>query len=251
MPESLVASMLPPEEFGRYLAVGTNDRPRGPAMFFQLKADFQSDYFDLSGLDQRCVPHSGGSPKRSVYLAIYRVLENVPLDAIGSLWLVTAHGSALELPQSREAPEFPGKYHLYQEICPVHPLIASSLGPDEFRRFLTDTSKPVSVPRICFVDLELGGLADDPECGDEAALPYHDMPHARECLAELQQGDGKQIKIVDRISQQSILFRCVKSGFVIGDQEQILYYPYPSPEDFQSKYYKWWRCANDTEIERS
>jgi len=251
MPESLVVSMLPPEEFGRYLATGTHKRPHGQAMFFQLKPDLQTDYFDLSDIDQRCVPHPDGQPKHSVYLAIYRVLENIPMEAIGSLWLVTAHGCALELPQSQPPSEFPGKYHLYQEICPVHPLIASSFAPDEFCRFLTDTSKPVSVPRICFVDLELGDLAEDPVHGDETGLPYHDMHHVRDCLAELQPDNGKQTKTVDRISRQSIIFRCIKSGFIIGDHERTLYYPYPSREEFQSKYYKWWRCANDNEVARS
>ena len=115
---------------------------------------------------------------------------------------------------------------------------------------MTDRSQPVSVPRICFVDLDLGGLADNPSAFDETGLPYHDMDHTRDCLAELQHGTGKQTKIVDRDSHQSIPFRCVKSGFMVGDQEGILYYPYPSQEELESKYYQWWRCANDAELVR-
>lgn len=34
LPEALIASMLPPEEFGNYLAVGTKKRTRGQAIFF-------------------------------------------------------------------------------------------------------------------------------------------------------------------------------------------------------------------------
>jgi hypothetical protein len=249
-PESLAASMLPPEEFGKYLATGIHGRPHGPAIFVQLRSDFESEYFDLSNIDRRCVRHANGSPKHSVYMAIYRVLENVPLAAMKSLWLVTAHGTVLEIPQSQEAPETSGAYHLYQEICPVHPLIASTLGPAKFCRHMTDTSRTVSVPRICFVDLDLGGLAYNPSAYDEVGLPYHDMDHTRDCLDQLQRGTGKQTKIVDRDSEHSLLFRCVKSGFVIGDQEGMLHYPYPSPEEFQSKYYKWWHCANDMEIAR-
>jgi len=248
IPESLVVSMLPPEEFGKYLATGTRKRPHGQAIFFQLKPDFQSDYFDFSDLDQRCVPHPDGRPKHSVYLGIHRVLENVPLDAIQSLWLATMHGRVLELQQGELPLESASKYHLYREICPVHPLIASSLAPDEFRRFITDTSRPVSVPRICFVDLDLGVLADDPVGGSKRNLPYHDLDHIRDCLMELLPDTGKQTKTVDRISQRSILYRCVKSGFFVGDQKGMLYYPYLSRDEMESKHYDWWRCANDAEL---
>ena len=250
IPESLVVSMLPPEEFGKYLATGTRKRPHGQAIFFQLNPDFESDYFDFSDIDQRCVSHPDGRLKHSVYLGIYRVLENVPLDAVQSLWLTTRHGRVLELQQGELLSEFPGAYHLYQEMCPVHPLIASLLGPDEFRQFITDTSRPISVPRICFVDLDLGELADNPSGGSTMGLPYHGLDHVRDCLAELLPGNGKQTKTVDRIYQQSILYRCVKGGFFVGDQERMLHYPYPSREEMEGEHYDWWRCANDTEIER-
>ncbi len=249
IPESLVASMLPPEEFGAYLATGTRKRPHGEAMFFQLKRDLESDYFELSDVDKRCVPHPDGQPKHSVYLAIYRVLENVPLDAIESLWLITAHGRALELVQ-RELPPPPREnYHLYQELCPVHPLIASSLSPDKFCRLITDTRKPISVPRICFVELQLGCLTDDPSSGGSLDLPYHNIDHIRACLNELRADTGKQTKTVNRISQQVIIYRCVKGGFFVGDGEKMVHYPYPTREELESEHYAWWRCANDTEIE--
>jgi len=251
VPESLVVSMLPPEEFGAYLATGTQKRPHGQAMFFQLKQGFQSDYFDLSSIERRCVPHPDGRPKHSVYLAIYRVLEHVDLEAIDSLYLTTAHGRVLELQQGELRCEPPGKYHLYQEICPVHPLIASSLGPDEFRRSITDTSRPISVPRICFVELELACLAQDPVSGSATGLPYPAIDHIRDCLAELRPQTDKQTKTVDRISRQSVLFRCIKGGFFVGDQERMLCYPYPSLEELERKHYAWWRCANDGEIERT
>jgi len=240
--------MLPPEKFGEYLATGTQKRPHGQAMFFQIKQDFVSDYFDFSNIKDRCVPHSDGRPKHSVYLAIYRVLEHVPLDAIGSLYLTTAHGRTLELKQAQVPTEPPSHRHLYQEICPVHPLIASSLAPEQFCKFITDTSRPVSVPKICFVELELGDLAKDPS-GNGTGLPYRHIGHIRNCLAELKPDGEKQTKTVDRLSRPSILFRCIESGFYIGDQQKIFYYPYPTREELAGKYYAWWRCANDAEIE--
>jgi len=252
IPESLVASMLPPEQFGRYLATGTRKRPHGQAMFFQVSPEFQSDFFDLPGAERRCVPHPDGQPKHSVYLGIYRVLEHVPREALGSLFLVTAHGLVLEVRPGGPPAEPSGPaYHLYQELAPVHPLIASSLGPREFCRSISDPARPVHVPRLCFVELDLGELADDPVHGDGAALPYPNLPHIRSCLGELQPAGRKETKTVDRLGRQGLIYRCVKPGFYVGDAQGVLYYPYPSREDLEGKYYAWWHCANDAELEQT
>ena len=47
-PEALVASMLPPEDFCKYLAVGTEKRAHEHAILFQISPDLKSDYFKLS-----------------------------------------------------------------------------------------------------------------------------------------------------------------------------------------------------------
>jgi len=244
IPESLVASMLPPSQFGTYLAVGTHKRTRGQAIYFDLKGDFHSDYFDLSSVPERCVPDAAGRPKHSVYLAIYRVLEHVPLEAVNSLWLVTRDGRVLELKPTDSPSESPGKYHLYQEICPVHPLIASALNPQEFCRFITDPHRPIHVPKMCFMELELDELADNPQTGQARNLPYAYFDHMRDCLLELGMSGDKPVKTVDRIRPQECYYRCVKGGFYLGDQERILHYTFPSHEDLNSKYYDWWRSVN-------
>lgn len=248
LPESLVASMLPPQEFGAYMATGTKKQSSGQAMFFTLKPDFKSDYFDMANIGSRCVPHANGEPKHSVYLAIYRVLEHVPLEAIESLWLVTAHGRCMELKQGPVA-EKPGtKYHLFREIVPVHPMIASSLGAADFCKFITDPAKAVHVPRICIVELDLAGLADDPAHGKGENLPYQHLNHIRSCLQELA---VKRIKTVDRTQRQSVMYRCIKGGFFIGDQNKVLSYPFPTLDELEVKYDAWWRCANDSELQWS
>lgn len=239
IPESLVASMLPPAEFGRYLAVGTRKQARGQAMFFDLQGEFPSDYFDFLAVHQRCVPHADGLPKHSLYLGIYRVMERVPLEFVNHLWLVTPNARLLELEPGEMPKEFPGKYHLYQEICPVHPLIASSLGPDDFCRFITDPEGPIYVPKICFAELELSELATDPRYGRAEDLPYPHFDHLRGCFMGLEDDTGKHTKTVDRIHPQDFPYRYVKSGFFLGDQKGLIYYPYPSREELASKYFFW------------
>jgi len=251
IPESLVASMLEPEEFGAYLATGTRKRPHGQAIFFKLSPDFESEYFDTAGVGERCVPHPDGRPKHSLYLAVYRVLEHVPLEAIQQLYLATAHGRVLGIEPAAEPQEPAAKYHLYQELAPVSPLIASSLSPEAFCGHITDPARPIHVPRICFVELDLGEMATDPASGTGAGLPYPNIEHIRDCVCELAPAGEKQTKTVDRIGRRGLIYRSVKTGFYVGDRQGMLYYPFPARQALEGEQYAWWRCANDAELEHS
>jgi len=244
IPEALVVSMLPPTEFGTYLAVGTRKRSRGRAMFLELDPGFRCDFFPLADVEQRCVPHADGQPKRSVYLGIYRVLEHVPRHAMRDLYLVTPDGRVLKLAPEPQAPEAGPGLHLYQEICPVHPLIASTLSPTKFTRFITDPARNVSVPRICFADLQLGELAEDPVGGDRDGLPYENLDHVRDCLMELRRQPEKHTKTVDRLQPQTFPYRAIESGFFIGDPDGVTYYRFPTPQELDRDHHDWWRSVN-------
>ncbi len=245
IPESLVVSMLPAQEFGSYLAVGTKKRANEQAMYFELSGDFESEYFDLQGAIKLCQPHEDGQPKHSVYVSTYRVLEHVPLELIGNLWLVTSNGLALELKQGPLPTKNERIHHLYQELCPVHPLIASSLGPPEFCKFITDPKVRVSVPKICFLDLRLGTVPDKPEKSDQGDLPYRNIRHIWSCVLELTE-KNKTTKTVNRTHFPRVFYRCIKSGFYIGDQNTILYYPFPSIEELEKEHHRWWKWAQES-----
>jgi len=235
LPEALVASMLPPEEFGKYLAVGTKKRSRGEAIFFGLRPGFESRYFNLARAAEQCVPHPDGEPKHSVYLAIYRVLEHIPREALGNLYLVTRDGRVLELHQATPPPEDTEEYHLYDELCPVHPLIVSKLSPSRFSRFITDPKQPIHVPRICFAEIELP---------DPGALPNPAFgEHLQDCLTQLD-STGKSSKTVDRIHRPAGWGRRFKNGFFVGDPTGIIYYPFPTLDELEGRYYQWWRSAS-------
>jgi hypothetical protein len=243
VPESLIVSMLPPPEFGTYLAVGTRKHSRGQAMFFEVAPDFRHPFFDIDSAARRCVPHADGRPKHSVYVAVYRVLEHVPLEAIGSLWLATRDGRLLELPPALAAGSA-GKFHLYQEICPVHPRIASLMQPAEFCRFITDPARPFHVPRICLAELDLAELADDPEYGRADDLPYVNLSHLRECLMDLERREGAGTKTVDRTTSAEFSYRLVHGGFWLGDPSGARQYPFPSRARLDKEHHDWWRSAN-------
>lgn len=240
-PESLIASHLPPIDFGNYLSVGTKKRIHGQNIFFEIDPGKMKD-IPFAYLEKELQPYPNGEPKRSVFFSIYRCLERTPLSALKNLYLSTDDGKVLEIPSSDfEEPET-DETHLYQQFNPITTRVASKLSPGRFIRFLTDTSKPVSAPKVFFAELLLNELAVDPNAPLNT-LPYPNPDHLRDCLKKLNETKGKRTKTVLRFLQGDLNFRTVKTGFFIGEQDRFLYYPFPSINELEEKHYVWWRSA--------
>jgi hypothetical protein len=240
-PESLVASHLPPTDFGNYLAVGTRKRLRGQAIFIELDPERLED-LPREFMKKKLVPYETGEPKRSVYLSIYRVLEHTPLEAMKNLYLVTDDGKVLELKNGSYKPDERDLIHLYQQFNPISTRVASKLSPPEFIHFLTDVGKAVSAPRISMVELKLNKLAR------QADAPLHDLPypnpdHLRDCLSTLMASEERLTKTVIRQFKGDLSFRTIRTGFFVGDQKDYRYYPFPTAEELEGTYYSWWRSA--------
>ena len=244
IPEALIASMLTPEEFGVYYAVGSAKKSRGQAVFFEVDPNFRHDYFHIEEGLRRCVPHEDGSPKRSIYISVYRALEHVSLDAIQKLYLVTQDGRVLGLESSEDFPKDTDGLHLYQEIAPVHPRVVSTLGPRDFYELIVKSpTSLLSLPAICFAELRLGELATDPERADVRDLPYSNVGHLRQCLIDLKV-KTVHTKMVNRVQPASFPYRTIKSGIFVGNGDRLRHYPMPSQQELRSKHYRWWRSAN-------
>lgn len=245
MPEALIASMLSAEEFGLYYAIGSDRTMHDQAIFIELDPDFRSDDFRIEEGLARCVPHEDGSPKKSVYISVYRVLERLPLSALKKLYLVSAHGEVLGLDPCDNLPQDDEAAYLYQEIAPVQPLVVSSLGPKAFADFISqDEDNFVHLPAVAFVELRLGNLAANPEHGSIDDLPYDSIPHLRECLIEVRTKET-QTKMVHRVHAVEFPYRMIKSGlFISKSGEKLLYFPMPSRDQLRGEYYRWWRSAN-------
>ena len=243
IPEALIASELSPEEFGAYYAVGTQKKSRGQAIFFEIDPKFRSDFFNIEAGIKRCTPHEDGSPKASIYISVYRALENIPMTAVEKLYLTTQDGRTLGLEKSEKLPEDGNGLHLYREVSPVSPLVVSSLGPDRFYELIVkEPTSLVKLPAVCFAELRLDDLADDPRNGAVGDLPYKNMEHLRNCLVSLKT-KSVMTKMVDRLPTNGIPFRTVKNGFFVGNQKQLLYFPLPEEKELVEKHYQWWRSA--------
>ncbi|MGD2103608.1 MAG: hypothetical protein PVJ55_00650 [Anaerolineae bacterium] len=243
IPEALIASMLTPQEFGVYYAVGTTKKARGQAIFFEVDPEFRHDCFPIEEGIRRCVPHEDGSPKASIYISVYRVLEHVPLHALGKLYLVTADGRVLGLDATHTLPETAEGLHLYQEIAPVTTLVVSSLSPRPFYELIVkDPNILLRLPAICFAELRLGELATDPERGNIGDLPYSRVDHLRQCLIALAT-KTVDAKMVNRTEPATFSYRTISSGIFLGNEVDLLFYPFPSSQELRIHHYRWWRSA--------
>lgn len=244
IPEALIASMLSPEEFGVYYATGTKKKSRGQAIFVEVDPSFRHEYFQVDEGIHRCVPHEDGSPKRSIYISVYRVLEHLDLKALQKLYLATSDGRVLGLDPKWECPADTLGLHLYKELVPVTPLVVSSLGPCAFHDLIgKNPTTLLTLPAVAFVELQLGELALDPEFGAVGNLPYSNIDHLRECLLDLKTKTVNS-KMVDRASPATFPYRTIKGGFYVGNYEDLIWFPMPSQDDLRANHYAWWRSAN-------
>lgn len=243
IPEALIASELSPEEFGAYYAVGTTKKSRGQAIFFEIDPKFRSDFFNIEAGIKRCVTHEDGTPKASIYISVYRALENIPMSAVEKLYLTTQDGRTLGLAKNEKLPDDGKGLHLYREISPVAPLVVSSLGPNRFFDLIVkEPTSLVKLPAVCFAELRLDELAEDPQNGAVGDLPYRNMEHLRSCLMSLKT-KSIMTKMVDRLPTYGIPFRTIKNGFYVGNQKNRLFFPLPAENDLVKDHYQWWRSA--------
>jgi hypothetical protein len=241
-PEALIGSMLPPSEFGAYLATGTRKRNKGQAIYFELDLGTVKDLFDMEYLNRRCVAQPDGSPKHTVYLSVYKVLETIPMKAFRNLYLATDHGIVLELTKAayEKNKEIKQNLHLYQELCPVTPQVASDLTPPEFLKVLTDASMQIRFPKLFFVELKLGELAANPLTGSAEHLPYSHVGHLRDCL-EILKKEEKKMKTVVRFYNGDLLYRSIASGFYLGAKDDMIFYRYPAMSELEKSNYDFFR----------
>lgn len=244
--EALIASMLGPYDFGAYMATGSRKTASEQLVFAEIEGDFGSD-FDWDYAHRSCVPHPDGSPKHSVYLSVYRVLERIPLNCLLNLYLTTRDGRSLELTKGEIPPPMYWKgYALYKELCPVTPLVASSLPPEPFARYLVDPSNKISVPAILFADVRIIDLDNMEHTGNIGGLYDHGgNEHVRACFEEIKMHPGKRSKTIDRSYSSKFSYQSIGQGlFFASYKDGIIFYPMPERDEIRHSHYEWGRSAN-------
>ena len=241
--EALVASQLEPIQFGAYMATGSKRGSEEQIIFIEVDGDF-GDHFDWGFAKERCVPHANGDPKHSVYMGVYRVLEHIPLDSLKALYLTTRDGRTLELAKGAyEAADSGRGYYVYQELCPINPVIVSVLDPKKFSASICDPSSKVHVPHLVFTDLKVINFDDEVNTGNIGSMYDRRRGHLMECIAAVQGKDKKPNKTFTRTNVESFSFQIINHGLYASDGKNLVMYKMPSIEEIKQIDYDWGRSA--------
>lgn len=213
-------------------------------MFFEVAGEF-GEYFDWQYAKDRCVPHPGGEPKHTLYLSVYRTLENIPLQQLQGLYLTTRDGRSLRLQRGTMPGREERRFHLYQELCPVHPLVVSTLSPGDFAGFMTDPARTkITVPAIVFTDVKMVDLSTDGPTGNIGPAYDRNSDHLHDCIHEVEQLAAKPTKTVYRSNIERFSFQVINSGVFVGNRsEDPLFYPMPDLNTLHNQHYDWARSA--------
>ena len=246
--EALIASQLSPEAFAAYMSVGARKGSAEALIFICINKE--NGPFCWKEARQKCVPHADGRPKRSFYLSIHRVLENLDLETMGDLYLVTRDGRCLALQRPGigggecQMPEDWDGIGLYKELCPVHPLVVSCRPPGDFGAYMTSPDNRVSVPSLLFADLRIVTTPEQSQVGSRVGTLFdRRMEHLKSCIEEVQQRRDKGAKIVDRSYASRFSYGLIKNGVYLCRGQQCLFWPMPSRDILKETAYDWGRSA--------
>ena len=233
---ALVASNLRPEEFGRHYTIGSSRYYHGQVIFAQIQDDYRHEFFPIDRLLEEVVPNPAGRPKRTKFIATYRVLEHIDLSAFMDLYITSVAGVVLRLKQAPyERTHRPGFIRTYQEICPFSTILLSHMSPPEFGHFITDPAQPKSAPEVMFtqIDFDIDEFLKQLEGNPFHTSPIPNVhPHKlRDQIYEIRANPEKRIK---GISLDSVLGRIsflkLRTGFWIASQKGNIFYPIPDNE---------------------
>lgn len=240
--QALIASQLEPRHFGSYMATGKKNGSFERIIFIEVEGEF-GDYFDWEYSKERCVLHDDGRPKNSVWISVYRALEHTPLSAMKSMYLVTTDGRALELEKSEYGAPKNTQYYVYNELCPITPLVVSRLDPHDFAAYMTNPKVKVSVPKVIFADLKTIDLDNPVITGNIGATYDRNLDHFKDCVNAVLDDPNKMNKNVERSHSESFSYNIINRGIYVGEGDNLVFYPMPNIEELRQTHYDWARSA--------
>lgn len=244
---ALVASNLPPEEFGRHYTIGSSRYFHGHVIFAEIDNTYRHPYLEIDKYLEDVKPNQAGTPKRTKFICTYRVLEHIELSAFKSLYVTTTTGKVLRIdsaPYNREHQK--GFVRTFQEVCPLNAVVLTYMSPPEFGKYITDPDQPKGAPKVMFTQVEFD--IDDFLVRIEAD-PFHHSPipnvhphKLRQQILEVRANPNKRLKGISldsALSRMSVLR--LRTGFWIAHREELLYYPIPDHTTLKRDHYEWYR----------
>jgi hypothetical protein len=250
---ALVASQLEPEAFGRHYATGSSRFYYGTVIFAEIDNTYRHDFFRIDELLKEVKPALDGTPKRTKFIATYRVLEHVDLAVFKNLYVTSVEGEVLTLEKAPyERKHKTGFVRTFQEICPFSAVVLSHMTPPEFGEYITDPDQPKGAPVVAFTQIDLD---IDEFLGHIEANPFYHSPlpnvhpqKLRDQILEIKGNPNKRIKGVSLDSAiDKLSFFRLRNGFWIasgGFEGEMLFYPIPDEATLEQKHYSFYKSVS-------
>jgi hypothetical protein len=245
--EALVASQLTPEEFGQHYSIGSARHFMGKVIFAEVDINYRHELLRIDeylNLTESGIP---GRPKRTKFVQSYRALESIDFSALQKLYLVTTDGGVLGL-DSVVQPEDYGDHRirLYQEICPLRLLVASSLDPRQFGHYITIETWSKGAPKLFFtqydIDVEEMVANNAVHAFNVGPLPNVNPTNLPTALKELKEDPKKKTKTVSlNPNLDFVSYKAIKHGFWFSDGSNTIFYRMPGLDELHEKHNSWWR----------
>ncbi len=245
--EALVASQLTPEEFGNHYSIGSARHFMGKVIFVEVDINYRHEYLQIDDTLKSTESGIPGRPKRTKFVKSYRVLEHVDFSALEKLYLVSTDGGVLGLEKAQQPADY-GDQHvrLYQEICPLRLLVASSLDPRQFGRYITEETWSKGAPKIFFTKYDIDVAAtvanNEVRAFNMGPLPNVNPTNLPTALKELHEDPTKKTKTVSlNPNLDFVSYKAIKHGFWFSHGANTVFYRMPSLDELHQKHYSWWR----------
>ncbi|PIQ07637.1 MAG: hypothetical protein COW71_15935 [Ignavibacteriales bacterium CG18_big_fil_WC_8_21_14_2_50_31_20] len=244
---ALVASQLEPDKFGEHYTVGGEKHYSGKVIFAEIDIEYRNKTCNIQKYLDLTVPHEDGSPKKTKFIKSYGVIEDIDISAIQKLHLCTSNGKVLSLePSEYTAINEPGMIRTYQEITPLENLVLSTFDQRDFGKYITTGTDSKGAPKICFTQIEFD-IDHFLKSNKQSEIFNIDLPRVNpyrmyDSIKELRNIPDKATKTVGLGSLlRDLSFSYLRHGFWFFSPTDYKFFPMPSINDLENKYYYWWK----------
>lgn len=247
---ALVGSNLPPDEFGKHYTLGSSRYFHGQVVFAEIDPSYRNEYLKIDKYIGDVKPNAAGRPKRTKFIATYRVLEHVDFSAFRSLYITSTMGKVLELKSAPyEKDHEAGHLRTFQELAPMRAIVLSWMTPPEFGNFITDPERPKSAPKVLFnqIDFDIDDFLMRLEADQFHKSPIPNVhPHKlREQILEVRANPNKKVKGISLDAAfGQMAFTQLRTGFWIAHHEELLFFPIPTEEELKNEHYEWFKSLD-------
>ncbi len=233
---ALVASQLSPKDFGKHYQIGSASHYEGKLLFAEIDSNFRNDTFNIEEQISNLNTESG-KPKATRFIASYRVLEQVSMDAIKNLYLVTPNGETLELEQGAyDKVHKPNMIRTFAQICPTSVLAITSLNALEYGHYITESFNPRWAPKLFFAQIELPAdqfleqFEENPFMS--APFPFVHPSKLRDAILEIKDVNrDKKVKGISlRSDMEKISYSKIRHGFWLAAKDELMFFPIPNED---------------------